>query len=82
MWNWAIPGLGETVYFYMFIAGSLLAITFEFITANIMSRMFGFVWWHDSCPGWKDYGSYIERILCVRFYILPEEGETGRYGIG
>ncbi len=38
MWNWAIPGLGETVYFYMFIVGSLLATTFEFITANIMRR--------------------------------------------
>lgn len=32
-------------YMYMFIAGMVIATIFEFITAHIMIRTFGYVWW-------------------------------------
>lgn len=60
-------------YFYMFIAGSLLATAFEFITANIMSRMFGFVWWDYTNKPYNFRGIIcLESSIAWGFYTIIE----------
>lgn len=70
-------------YVYMFIAGSLLATMFEFITAHIMIKIFGYVWWDysnkplnyrgivclESSIAWGFY-TIIESILLYKFAFL------------
>ena len=43
----ALRGLSYN-YLILYIAGAILATSFEYITARLMIRVFGFVWWDYS----------------------------------
>lgn len=60
-------------YGYMFIAGSLLATMFEFITANLMIKIFGFVWWDYTNKPFNYRGIIcLESSIAWGFYTIME----------
>lgn len=79
-----IYGLGGTMihmavkslyghYVYMFIAGSLIATLFEFITANLMIKVFGFVWWDYTNKPFNFRGIIcLESSIAWGFYTIME----------